>query len=420
MRPAADDDEGEVRKLLSEAERSVVVPDFAEIRRRQTRRSRGTIVIASVLVVVVSVALGTGLCDVRETASGVAASASPTLTIVAGYASPTAQPTIAAPLSSSYGVIVDDTAPYLRSETDPKHLGALSGGPFNGAVSPDGRKIAYWGYSNGAPRVLSVLDPASRAQAQVLMTLPDAEAASTAVGGGVIWSTDGTGLLIAVNSRAFVQQPVVDAPYLYVALRQVDLAGGSSREIARKERAFPFFPIAWDRTRGVSAAVEWGPGGYATGYVALSEDGTTQSADLAGRTLPNLVRAAPDASLVLSLDFESSSAVVSVWPLTAPTQRVTLRPEAGERVVAAIWRTSSEIVVSIGRTADAGNAERLELWALDGRRQVVLRAPHRLDAVRPDGTAAITSAGVVDLTTGALAKMPEDANRVVASFVLTR
>jgi len=419
MRPAASDDEREVRELLAAAERPVDVPSFVSIRRRQTSTTLATVALVAGVVVVASAALGAALRGIRESASAVVISASPT-SIAGGLSSPSAtpQPTPAAPLSVRYGVIVDADPPYLRSETDPQRIAQLGSAPFNGAVSPDGRRVAYWQSSNGAPRVLSVLDLAAPAPPRALLTLPDIEVASTSTGGGVIWSTDGTGLLIAVNSRDVVQQPVVDMPYLYATLRQVDVDTASVREIVRKDRSFPFFPIAWDRPRGVSAAVEWGSGGYATRYVAVRDDGSVQATDLSGATLPRFVRSAPDGSRVMMLDFQGSSAIISIWPLTDPTQRITLWPEVGERVVGAIWRSAQEIVVSVGRMADASVAERLEVWTLDGQRRVVLQTQHRLDAVRPDGTAAITTAGVVDLATGAVARMPGDPGAVAASVSL--
>lgn len=398
---------------------------YRDARRRYARTALATIALVALVVVLASAALGAALRDLRERGSAGAPSTSPepttapTTSAPTAPASPTATPQSpsAAPLSARYGVIIDGQPPYLRSETDPQRIGQLSGDRFIGAVSPDGRKIAYWQHSNDGARALWVLDPSAGAQPRMLLTLPSAEIASTSTFGGVVWSTDATGLLIAVNSADVVQGPP-DAPYRHAALREVDGRTASVREIARKERSFAFFPVAWDRDRGVAAAVESAPGGFASGYVTVRGDGSMQETRLPpGTTLPRLVRAAPDASRVLMLLWEDPVAI-SVWPLTDPTQRVTLPPQAGERVVAAMWRDAREIVVSVGRTADASQAERLEVWTLDGQRRVVLSAKHRLDAVRPDGTAAITSAGVVDLATGASAKMPSDPGSVAAAFLL--
>ena len=109
-----------------------------------------------------------------------------------------------------------------------------------------------------------------------------------------------------------------------------------------------------------------------------------------------------------------------MWPLAEPAQRITLEAVGDERVVAALWRDAREIVVSLSPNASARDADRLEVWPLEGPRRVVLRGQHRLDAVRPDGTAAITSRGVVDLATGATAPIPGlgSGQRVLASLLI--
>jgi hypothetical protein len=83
-----------------------------------------------------------------------------------------------------------------------------------------------------------------------------------------------------------------------------------------------------------------------------------------------------------------------------------------------MWRNASEILVSLTSTAGSNDGERLEVWTLAGQRRLVLTARQRLDAVRPDGSAAVTSKGVVDLASGASAEMPGNPGRVLGSVVL--
>jgi len=343
-------------------------------------------------------------------------------TAVSPTATAAPRPGATAPASDRYGLIVELRPPLLlRSEVDARSLAELSGELSSGAVSPDGRTFAYWETWSGAARVLRLLEATAPAQSRSLLTLPESEMAATSTGGGVAWSTDGKGLLIAVNSRDYVEQSVPDAAHLYATLRQVDIATGSVREIARKEPGHPFFPIAWDRPRGISAAVEWGPGGFATAYVTLRDGAAPVRTGLPAVTLPIAVRAAPDASRVLMWSFfAEDSRAVYVWPLAEPAQRITLEAVGDERVVAAIWRDAREIVVSLSPNASTRDADRLEVWPLEGPRRVVLRGQHRLDAVRPDGTAAITSRGVVDLATGATAPIPGlgSGQRVLASLLI--
>lgn len=342
--------------------------------------------------------------------------------------SPTPAATTPAPGSERYGLILGASrrvagfpAAGVRSEADPRKLGDLATELFNGAVSPDGRRVAYWETPRvGAARVLRLLDGSAPAQPRILLTLPDTEAASGSTAGGVAWSSDGTGLLVAVNGRDDVSRPAPEGPPVhavaYAALRQVDLASGSVREIVRREPGLPLRPVAWDRARGMAAAVEIGPGGYATSYI-LVRDGAAPirtALDLM-EILALSVRAAPDASRVFVVSWRPAHAV-HVWPLAEPERRATMDLAAGERVATAMWRNAREIVVSL--EGDVPGADRLEVWPLEGPRRVLLRGRHELNAVRPDGSAAIVSGQAVDLVTGATWPIPWLTKRVDASFLL--
>lgn len=361
-------------------------------------------------------------CTPTPAASPPAATAAPTIgPSVAVTASPAATPKArpSAPVSDRYGLIVATTPPHIRSEADPAYLGTLTGEDWRGSVSPDGRRVAWWeAYRSGAARVLWVSDASGRG-ARKLLTLPDTEIAAVSTFGGVAWSTDGTGLLIAVNSRDHVPQAVPDAAHLYVTLRQVDVATGSVREVFRRAPGHPFFPIAWDRARGISIASGWGPGGFSFGYMTLRDDGSTGGVTFPASTLPSLIRASPAAERVLMRTFFDEARTVHVWRVADP-RHVALDAVAGERVVAALWRTDAEIVVSLSLSDDREHGDRLELWSVDGQRRVVLSVRHRLDAVRPDGSAAITDLGVVDLASGLVGRIPEIGpfERVLASVIV--
>lgn len=100
------------------------------------------------------------------------------------------------------------------------------------------------------------------------------------------------------------------------------------------------------------------------------------------------------------------------------TQVTTLGAAGDEHVAAAMWWNAREIVVSLSRTSGARDGERLEVWPLEGPRRVLLRAQHRLEAVLPDGTAAITNRSVVDLATGELEAIPRMTGRATASLLM--
>jgi hypothetical protein len=282
--------------------------------------------------------------------------------------------------------------------------------------------VAYWeSYrTGGGSRVLHVVDGWTPARPRVLITLAEGEVAATSTFGGVVWSTDGKGLLIAVNSRDHVPSSVPDAAWVYTTLRQVDVATGAMREIARTAPGYPYFPVAWDRARGVSIAVSWGPGGFTFGYQVFRDGADPSGVRFPVSTLPRAVVASPTAEHVLMRSFFDETRTLHVWPVADATKPVVLSPRADERVVSARWRNDREIVLSLSLTDDREKGDRLEVWSLDGSRRVVLTARHRLDAVRPDGTAAITDLGILDLTSGALARIPElgQFQRVLASVVV--
>jgi len=304
----------------------------------------------------------------------------------------------------------------VRSEVDPQELGVLKAGPFNGAVSPDGRRVAYWETASGGgeARSLWLLEASAPSQTRLVLTLPESETATVSTGGGVVWSSDATAVLIGVNSREFMPAPPVDGPARYATLRTVDLASGAVREVARVEPGLPLRPVAFDRRNGVATAVEIGGGGYAASYVVARDGAELTRTRLETDIAPAV--ATPDATGVLAVRYRPT-AVVVVWPLADPERRTPMDVTAGERVARALWRNAHEIVVLID--GDAPTAHRLEVWPLQGPRRVVLHDARELSAVRPDGTAAIVDGQVVDLVTGATWPIPGlSGGRVNASFVL--
>ena len=275
--------------------------------------------------------------------------------------------------------------------------------PQSAAVSPDGRRIAYWQVlrGGGQARVLWLLDGAALTQPRVILTLADSETAAVSTGGGVVWSSDGGSLLIGINSIAYESAGAVDAGrYTYAALREVEISSGSVREITRIERALPLRPVALDRGRHLAAAVEIGGGGYIASYVVAREGGAVTRTALGINIAPAL--GTSDASRVLALRFLPSG--IYVWSLVQPEGRTMLEAAPDERVETALWRNSREIVVLIG--GDSPSAHRLEVWNVEGGRRVVLAGAQDLAGVRPDGTAAILDGQVVDLDTGAVSAIP--------------
>ena len=374
---------------------------------RRSWKSSGAALVVGAGVIVAGLVLGRAVGELRAPM--------PAATAPAPSPAVTAQPSAAGLVSDRYGLVLERQPPVVRSEANSGQIVALRGEFSNGAVSPDGRRFAYWQTPAGPARRLWLLDTSAPTQPRSLLTLPDDETAVTFI----VWSSDGTGLLIAVNGLAPARQgegPPVEAPP-YATLRQIDVATGSVWEIARNKGSW-FGPVAWDRARGVSTAISIGPGGLVGGYGVLRDGVAPVWAPLPAETSAVFVRAAPDASRVLMRGFPEHRAVY-VWPLTEGTTVTTLEAVGDEYVAVAIWRNAREIVVSLSRTREGREGERLEVWPLGGPRRVLLRERHRLDVVRPDGTAAITDKGVIDLATGAREELPGmRGDRATASLLL--
>lgn len=324
------------------------------------------------------------------------ATPSPTPGTTASTASSAATPSPSAPpavLSDRFGLL--DGSHVVR-ETDRSALATLDD-VTDAVVSPDGRSLAYWQGTPGYARTLGVFETATL-RARTVLTLPEAERAVA-----IAWATDGSGLLVGVTSRDVVPGGPVEAPYLYVTLREVDVATGAVREIVRHERTTLWYaPIIWDRARRVAAAVEAGPGGFAIAYVLFRDGEEAVRTALPATTLPRLVEASPDGTRVLMSGFFADQPhSLFVWDVATPASPTALPLGPSEFIVRALWRSRDEVVVSLRASQNTLNGDRLEVWRLDGSRRVVYRGEHRLSSVRVDGSAAILSEGIVDLESGA-------------------
>jgi hypothetical protein len=200
----------------------------------------------------------------------------------------------------------------------------------------------------------------------------------------------------------------------YTALRDVDIASGAVREVARLMASLPLRPVAWERRSHLAAAVGIGEAGYTGSYVLAREGVLPTPTPMCCNIAPAL--GAPDASRALAVSLEPRA--LFIWPIADPDQRTTMDAASGERVDRAIWRNAREIVVLTG--GDAPGAMRLEVWSLDGRRRVVLVGARDLLGIRADGTAAIVDGEVIDLDTGVRWPIPgfTGPGRIVATLLL--
>src|SRR5438445_3518950 len=149
-----------------------------------------------------------------------------------GATTPT--PAQAVVFDDHFGVLVGNA---VRHEGGPEPLFVLGiASDSGGVVSPDGRRLAYW--ANGD---LRIIDVAPGAQPRTLLAIAGNEGALY-----FAWSTDGTGLVVGVNGGG---GGFADAPPGYTALRVVDVAGGTPREIAGIRHA-NVVPLPWARQAG--------------------------------------------------------------------------------------------------------------------------------------------------------------------------
>lgn len=135
--------------------------------------------------------------------------------------------------------------------------------PCSCAVSPDGRRIAYW--AGGTE--LRVVDVTSGSSVYTAIYAAPANQR----GSGLAWSSDGRGLLLALESTGGFGAPVFGP--LDVSLLVVEASGGSARTLATRQGPSVYVPLGWDRTAGVAAAAIGGEGGYVNGYVTVRTSG---------------------------------------------------------------------------------------------------------------------------------------------------
>jgi len=241
------------------------------------------------------------------------------------------------------------------------------------AVSPDGRRLAYWTAivdPNGGPSPLELhlLDLAPGARPRTLVTLTPEF--GEVVGESVVWSNDGTGLVIGMGSsplRCGADAP--SCPPKYSALYLLETAGGKPREIASM-RGNSIVPVAWDRQSRLVAAFELEPGeGRVLAYDLIDESGGLVRAQMIiGTSGTVTVAASYDAKQVLVHEYSSPGQVLHVWPLASPERAVVLSPRGEQILAPARWRPGT---AEIGVLFD----DRLELWDATGaRRRVPLPA----------------------------------------------
>ena len=300
------------------------------------------------------------------------------------------------PGADRFAVIVDrpcappGTPPTVVREDGAEVIATLGHGylcQLNGAVSTDGRRLAYWRFESIGSR--SEIALYQGGVSTTLVALGDEFL------GNLVWSPDGTGLLF-VATKGGVQ----GVPPDYAALRTLDLASGSIVELTRVSGRV-LTALAWDRARRVTAATERLTPGGAGAYLVITED----RAITRNQTSPglNVVRASPDATLMMAL--AQSGSAIRYWPLASFDDQRELRPAAGSAAGIAVWRPGARELAVVVTTPPG--VQTVELWALDGTRRRLLEFGGQRGGLffRPDGSVLFIGGETgIDIATGRAAR----------------
>jgi hypothetical protein len=315
----------------------------------------------------------------------------------------------------------------VRRERDAAPVFELAGiGP---AVSANGKRLAYWrttpntGDANGPntiPTDLRVLDVANPTSDRSVLTLSD-----HSLGGEVVWSNDGQGLLVVTYSRARTVSPGPESCPLQSDILMLDLATTPPATRPAGSGGCTVRPLAWDRPGRVAAAIVWAPGGSASEYMTWNGNAASPFArtpvpnepgEARARTLlvAGWVQASDDAKLVMGL--ESSMKVLRVWPILDITRAEYLRQPS---TISPVWRPGAtapyEMIWGVGQKVDLvtyPTATATALYTSTGNAGPA--------AVRPDGSGVLLTESRLAGATQPPPPPPTTATRLVFVDVATR
>jgi hypothetical protein len=301
----------------------IPLPPRGDWRRAQGRETMMTgtsryLLTAGAIAALLAIALIAGfqLRDRGTTAANPSASPTPGLTSVPIIVrpSPTANPNVTPTptattlLRDRLGFIVTASVTggvfQIRSETGTR-VGEFSG--FAPAVSADGRQVAFWQVS-GPGTQLRVIDPAKPNEGRTILTLSAAERG----GGTILWSPDGTALVIAVYSADSFEG--IDAGPKLASLRTLSISGGAAREVARLTNGRVLLPVAWDQRTNTIGAEESGAGGFMSAYdaIVLRANGEIQLERTPVEGRATGLQGSPDGTRVLGVWMDENT--VHIWP----------------------------------------------------------------------------------------------------------
>ena len=218
------------------------------------------------------------------------------------------------------------------------------------AVSPEGKRVAYWKFDNGLPgdtAQLRMFSTVGNATEETLVTL-----AAGQRGGGVAWSSDGAGLLYSTETGSF---GIGGDGKNSATLNLWELAAGGRRGTtidSQTNTGWLYRPVAWDRSANLAAAGLTGEGGQMAFYVTvrINPDNTFNAQRVDTRRLQDLnglsmgsIRASSDAKFVLGIEGESGN--IRWWPLA---DFAASKAQAGAGKGGALWRPGTHEIGFMG------------------------------------------------------------------------
>ena len=245
------------------------------------------------------------------------------------------------PTDTAYGLIVQSGGPGVVREDnptvslaqlyqEPSHRGDSELGVVH-AISPDGTRVAYWiwgpspaGLGSLSLTRLALYDAAAGTTREVL-SLPNE------AGGGVVWSTDGTGLLISVLASGGASPSGAQ----FAQLRTIDLATGTVTRVgpmfgAQPASGGPFGatprptpapdgqigmkPLLWDRARDLIVAAVAAPNpNYASSIIAIDRGRESDELLAEGQFLTSTLAISPDGKTIAGARTRDFALVA--WPI---------------------------------------------------------------------------------------------------------
>src|SRR5688572_5868102 len=206
-----------------------------------------------------------------------------------------------------------------------------------GLVS-DGSRVAYWSENTGGTE-LHTLELGS-GNDRLIAKFAERR------GIGIVWSTDGTGLLVSLDEARH--------PQFFIArvLVAVEISSGATREVYRGigPSGASVIPLVWRRSPEIFAAYETGPGGFHFGYTVIRPGQPPVRTDPDDQVTG--MSASSDGAFVTGQWLgEQTDRVLKVWPVDDFSKKAELRLASPEvfNSSASWWPDRHEVVFVVSR-----------------------------------------------------------------------